>query len=100
MLPRIDDGYNGKKPSKAAKVYHKSICQSIFDKALAYEMEVKFNARMMNAFYNKGEQEMKERVAFITAYSKFEQAKESLVHIESMKKDREIQERYERNKAS
>lgn len=98
MLPNIAEEYSSRKPKANDRVFHQPTCKAIFDRAFRYEIEVKFNVRMVNAFFAKGEQEMKERQAFRKAYAAFIAAEINFGHIARCKRDREREEQFKNNK--
>ena len=100
MLPQFQStNWRGKKPTKAARVYHKPTCQVLFDKCMQYELEVNFDSRKVRAFFAKGEQEVEEREAFVESYAEYKTAKSNQDHILYRRYERERADRIARNKA-
>lgn len=98
ILPNITEEYSSKKPRATDQVFHQPTCKAIFDRAFQYEIDVKFNLRMVNAFFAKGEQEVKERQAFAKTLAAFMAAETNFGHIVKIKRNREKEEQFKSNK--
>lgn len=84
-----------RKPSSNA--WHQPTAEAIFERLLNYEMDVGLDARAMDAFFERAQAEIKERLDFMDQFGEFQSVSERLDYIERRKQKAREEARFKDN---